>query len=106
MQAFRTVEIPDSGSIAHIVVSQGRATGPMVKARKQTKVVTDLAPSSPADVPLVPAAAEETVPENVPETVPGSPSSSEQPDNSRPVRVYADGTVTEFADKRLHISSS
>ena len=79
----------------------------MVKARKQTKVITALAPSSPADVPVVPATVEETVPENVPETVPGSPSSSEQPDSSRPVRVYADGIVlTDFADERLYLRSS
>ena len=64
----------------------------MVKARKQGKVTTAIAPSSPADVPVVSATAEETVTEKAPQPVPGSPSSSAEPDSSRPVRVYADGT--------------
>lgn len=65
----------------------------MVKARKVAKVTTAIAPSSPADVPVVSALAEETVPEKAPEPVPGSPSVSGDPESLHPVRVYADGTA-------------
>ena len=65
----------------------------MVKSRRQAQVTTDLPPSRPADVPVVSAAANEIVPEKAPQLVPSSPSTSDEPDASRPIRVYADGEL-------------
>lgn len=65
----------------------------MVKTRKDMKVVTALPVSKPADVPVVSALAEESVPEKAPQPSPSSPSTSGAEADSRPVRVYADGTA-------------
>ena len=64
----------------------------MVKTRKQPNtVVTAIPASNPADVPVISALAEETIPDKAPEPVPSSPPSANGEDSSRPVRVYADG---------------
>lgn len=68
---------------------------PMVKTRKDMKVVTALPVSKPADVPVVSALAEESVPEKAPQPSPSSPSTSGAEADSRPVRVYADGTTDD-----------
>lgn len=67
----------------------------MVKTRKDRSVVTALPVSKPADVPVVSALAEESIPEKAPQPAPSSPSTSGAEADSRPVRVYADG----IADK-------
>ncbi|KAL3147610.1 hypothetical protein ABBQ38_014661 [Trebouxia sp. C0009 RCD-2024] len=63
----------------------------MVKTRKDNSVVTALPVSKPADVPVVSALAEESIPDKAPQPSPSSPSTSGAEANSRPVRVYADG---------------
>ena len=72
----------------------------MVKSRKQANtVVTALPASRPADVPVVSALAEETIPDKAPEPVPSSPTTADGAnDLSRPVRVYADGGADEQKD--------
>lgn len=67
----------------------------MVKTRKDMKVVTALPVSKPAGVPVVSALAEESVPEKAPQPSPSSPSTSGAEADSRPVRVYADGTTDD-----------
>ena len=67
----------------------------MVKTRKEKNVVTALPVSKPADVPVVSALAEESIPEKAPQPSPSSPSTSGAEADSRPVRVYADGTVDD-----------
>lgn len=67
----------------------------MVKTRKNQPVVTALAASHPAVVPVVSALSEETVPEKAPATESCAPSTSDEADVSRPVRVYADGKADE-----------
>ena len=74
----------------------------MVKTRKNQPVVTALAASHPAVVPVVSALSEETVPEKAPATETCEPSTSDEADVSRPVRVYADGKPDE---QRLNASS-
>ena len=68
----------------------------MVKTRKNQPVVTALAASHPAVVPVVSALSEETVPEKAPATESCAPSTSDEADVSRPVRVYADGKADEL----------
>ena len=67
----------------------------MVKTRKNQPVVTALAASHPAVVPVVSALSEETVSEKAPATESCAPSTSDEADVSRPVRVYADGKADE-----------
>ncbi len=68
----------------------------MVKTRKNQPVVTALAASHPAVVPVVSALSEETVPEKAPASESCAPSTSDEADVSRPVRVYADGKADEL----------
>ncbi|DBB00631.1 hypothetical protein WJX82_008822 [Trebouxia sp. C0006] len=68
----------------------------MVKTRKNQPVVTALAASHPAVVPVVSALSEETVPEKAPASESCAPSTSDEADVSRPVRVYADGIFDLF----------
>lgn len=67
----------------------------MVKTRKDRNVVTALPVSKPADVPVVSALAEESIPDKAPQPSPSSPSTSGAEADTRPVRVYADGTADD-----------
>ncbi len=78
-----------------LISKASRYLASMVKTRKNQPVVTALAASHPAVVPVISALSEETVPEKAPATEPCAPSTSDEVNVSRPVRVYADGKADE-----------
>lgn len=85
-----------SGTAAHNPeFKASRYFASMVKTRKNQPVITALAASHPAVVPVVSALSEETIPEKAPATDICEPSTSHEVDVSRPVRVYADGKADE-----------
>ena len=76
----------------------------MVKTRKDRNVVTALPVSKPADVPVVSALAEESIPDKAPQPSPSSPSTSGAEADTRPVRVYADGTADDWSAVSVTVS--
>lgn len=88
--------VPTLGPQLTLVSSKAsRYRASMVKTRKNQPVVTALAASHPAVVPVISALSEETVPEKAPAAESCAPSTSDEVDVSRPVRVYADGKAAE-----------